>query len=83
MFPVGHRFTFTTPYTLGPTDWTDEAFAARVGTEAELLGIVDPTTYDAAEVGPLYLIRFIADGVPMTAWPEEIDPTLIVGGTTR
>jgi hypothetical protein len=74
MIPAGSRFTFTTPYTIGPTGWTDEAFAARVGTEAELLGKVDPTSYDADECGPMYLIRFTADGVPMEAWPEEIDP---------
>lgn len=78
---VGDVFTFTTPYTIGPSGWTDEAFSARVGTQAELLGRVDPASYDADEVGPLYLIRFLADGVPMEAWPEEVDPSLIVGAT--
>lgn len=77
---AGDRFTFTTPWTLGPEGWTDEAFLARVGTEAELLGTVDPESYDSEEVGPMYLIRFTADGVPMTAWPEEVDPSLITVG---
>lgn len=77
MIRAGQTFTFTTPYTLGPTGWDDADFLARVGTEAEVLGLVDPASYDAEEVGPMYLIRFTADGVPMTAWPEEVDPSLI------
>jgi len=78
MFPTGHAFTFTTPYTIGPTGWTDEAFAARIGTAAEVIGLVSDDEYDRSEVGDMYRVRFMADGVEMTVWPEEIDPSLLL-----
>lgn len=60
-------FTFTSPY---------DEYAARIGQEAQVIGVVDPTTYDFDEVGLLYRIRF-GDGSEIDAWPEEIDPSLI------
>ena len=79
MIRAGLRFTFFSPYRGGPVGWTDEAFAARIGTEAEVLGLAPEDDYDRDEVGDMYEIRFLADGRHMTAWPEEIDPTLIRG----
>lgn len=73
MIVIGQTFTFHSPYQHGPVDMSDENFAARKGTEAVVLGLVDPTTYDADEVGPMYQIRFTSDGAEIEAWPEEIE----------
>ena len=77
MITPGDRFTFTTPWTIGPVGWSDEDFLARVGTEAVVVGLAPDDEYDRDDVGDMFIIRFTADGREMTAWPEEIDPSLI------
>lgn len=77
MIVPGQRFTFTSPYQYGPTRMGDADFAARKGTEAEVVEEIDHSEYDYEEVGPMYRIRFLSDGLVIEAWPEEIDPSLI------
>lgn len=78
MRPIGHRFTFTTPYQFGPDDMDDEAFAARVGTEAEVIGhLTEPDEDHDEETLPMYRIRFTADAREIEAWPEEVEPSLM------
>lgn len=48
-----------------------EQHAQHHGKRFELLGPVDPTTYDFLEVGPLWRIR-LETGEEIEAWPEEI-----------
>ena len=45
--------------------------AERNGQTFTVLGAVDPSTYDAAECGDMYVIRF-ADGLLIEAWPDEV-----------
>lgn len=46
-----------------------------------VLGIIDPTTYDYAECGTMFRIRFTDTAAgEATAWPEELLPVL---GTDR
>lgn len=73
LVPVGTPFAFHSPYQYGPTGWTDEAFAARKGAQAEVVGHI--TTADEStdeESLPMYRVRF-ADGVEIVAWPEEVE----------
>lgn len=49
-----------------------QQFGARNGQPFTLVGTVDPVTYDAADVGPMFSIRF-ADGQEIQAYPEELD----------
>lgn len=46
--------------------------AERNGQKFTVLGAVDPRTFDAAECGEMFVIRF-ADGVQIEAWPEEVE----------
>jgi hypothetical protein len=68
---MGRRVLFLTPY---------EQYRDRHETWCEVLGLVDPSTYDADEVGAAYRIRF-DDGFETSAWPEEIgdDPEALRG----
>ena len=50
--------------------------AERDGQAFTVLGVVDPSTYDAAECGEMFSIRF-ADGVQIVAWPEEVESALM------
>ena len=52
-----------------------EQYAARNGLSFVLLGPVDPATYDADDVGPMYRVKF-ADGEVIEAWPEEVQSAL-------
>jgi hypothetical protein len=71
--PVGEQFTFVSPYQYGPTGWTDEAFAARQGTIAEVIGhITEPDEHVDEECLPMYRIKFLSDGEIIEAWPEEV-----------
>ncbi|KLR57140.1 hypothetical protein [Diaphorobacter sp. J5-51] len=49
--------------------------AERNGQAFTVLGAVDPTTYDAAECGDMFAIRF-ADGAQIEAWPEEVESAM-------
>lgn len=51
--------------------------AERNGQTFTVLGAVDPSTYDTAECGEMFFIRF-ADGVQIEAWPEEVESAMIV-----
>lgn len=59
------RETFQTPY---------EQYRRYNGAAFTVERRVDPETYDAAEVGPMYQVWLDADedGVNIQAWPEEI-----------
>ncbi len=76
LIPVGTPFTFTTPYQYGPDDMSDAEFAARVGTDATVIGHI---TADGPHEGwdeealPVYRIRFTSDGREIVAWPEEVE----------
>jgi hypothetical protein len=63
----GMTGTFATKY---------DQHAQRNGQAFTVLGVVDPTTYDAAECGEMFTIRF-ADGVQIVAWPEEVESALM------
>lgn len=52
-----------------------EQHAARNGQSFVLLSTVDPSTYDADDVGPMYRIKF-SDGEVIVAWPEEVQSAL-------
>lgn len=60
--PAELRSCFSSPY---------EQHASRNGQRFKLLGPVNPDSYDAADVGPMYRIAF-EDGTEIQAWPEEI-----------
>lgn len=51
--------------------------AERNGQTFTVLGAVDPSTYDNAECGEMFFIRF-ADGVQIEAWPEEVESAMKV-----
>lgn len=57
------RQTFTTPY---------NQYADREGQAFQVVGTVNPDTYDFDECGIMYRIRF-EDGVEIEAWPEEVE----------
>ena len=54
-----------------------EARAERNAQDFKILGIVDPTSYDAHECGQMFCIEF-SDGFISTAWPEEVENALDV-----
>lgn len=54
-----------------------EQLAVRNAQGFKILGIVDPTTYDAHECGQMFCIEFI-DGFITAAWPEEVENALDV-----
>lgn len=54
--------------------------AERNGQSFTVLGAVDPGTYDAAECGEMFTIRF-ADGAQIKAWPEEVQSAMNVALT--
>jgi hypothetical protein len=56
------RATFKTPYT---------QYEQYQNEGCEVLGRVDPATYDADIVGPLWCVRF-SGGEVIEAWPEEL-----------
>lgn len=58
---IGTRFT--TPF---------DQHADREGEPFRVLGMVEPTSYDFDEVGPMYRIEF-GDGTQIDAWPEEVE----------
>jgi hypothetical protein len=65
LVPVGTQFTFVSPFS---------QFDERNGSLATVVGhvvVIEPD-YDE-EVLPMYLIRFVADGLEISAWPEEVD----------
>jgi len=53
--------------------------AERNGQTFTVLGAVDPITYDTAECGEMFFIRF-ADGMQIEAWPEEVESAMKVQG---
>lgn len=67
MIKPGLSFIFTSPY---------DQHADRVGQRAVVVTEVDRSTFDFGEVGPMFTIRF-EDGTEISAWPEEIDPSLL------
>lgn len=71
---VGTEFDFHSPYQYGPAGWTDEAFAARKGTTATVVGHITEAddTVDEENL-PMYRVRFEADGIEIEAWPEEVE----------
>lgn len=74
LLPTGTVFTFDSPYQYGPTGMSDDLFDARKGTQAEVVGhITEPSDDTDEECLPLYLIRFLADGLEFAAWPEEVE----------
>ena len=60
---------FHTPY---------DQYAEREGQECEILRELTDKECDS-EVGTMYRIRFLSDGAEIDAWPEELDPSLILG----
>jgi len=52
-----------------------EQHAARNGQSFVLQGPLDPATYDADDVGPMYRVKF-ADGEVIEAWPDEVKSAL-------
>lgn len=44
----------------------------RDGQRFTVLGMVEPSSYDFEEIGPLYRIQF-PDGAQIDAWPEEVE----------
>lgn len=50
---------------------TDSELKARNGQPIEVLGDVDPASYDFEDVGPMALVRF-PDGVEIEAFADEI-----------
>ena len=54
-----------------------EQLAERNAQDFKILGIVDPTTYDAHECGQMFCIEF-SDGFISAAWPEEVENALDV-----
>lgn len=49
--------------------------AERNGQQFTVLGAVNPSTFDEAECGEMFVIRF-ADGVQIEAWPEEVESAM-------
>lgn len=53
---------------------TDSKLMPRNGQTVEVLGPVDPTSYDFEDVGPMVRVRF-PDGAETEAFGDEIQPT--------
>ena len=49
--------------------------AERNGQQFTVLGALNPSTFDEAECGEMFVIRF-ADGVQIEAWPEEVESAM-------
>lgn len=75
MIPIGTKFTFHSPYASGPDDFENDEWELRKGTQAVVIAhhTTNSPTHDFDEVGPMYGIQFLADGVEISAWPEEVE----------
>ena len=64
--PVGTQFVFHGPY---------DQYADRKGQTAMVIEYITQNTdeIDYDEVGPMYTIRFVKDGLEVNAWPEEVE----------
>ena len=67
---AGEKVCFQSPYETmdNPGDMLTEDFNGKTCT---VLNLVDPDTYDAFEVGPMFRVKF-DDGTEATCWPEEL-----------
>ena len=73
LVPIGTTFTFTSPWTYGPSNMSVRHFEDRKGTTARVIGhIVESDENYDEEILPMYRIRF-EDGLEIDAWPEEVE----------